>query len=51
MDVLCIINEPTVDAIAYGMDNASESQKNILIFDLGGGTFDVTLLVIDGGIF
>ena len=51
MDVLRIINEPTAAAIAYGLDNASAGQKNILIFDLGGGTFDVTLLAIDGGIF
>eukprot|EP01064_Diplonema_japonicum_P008924 TRINITY_DN163_c0_g1_i1.p1 TRINITY_DN163_c0_g1~~TRINITY_DN163_c0_g1_i1.p1 ORF type:complete len:652 (+),score=266.43 TRINITY_DN163_c0_g1_i1:51-2006(+) len=51
MEVLRIINEPTAAAIAYGLDKADEAEQNILIFDLGGGTFDVTLLTIDGGIF
>jgi L1 cell adhesion molecule like protein len=51
MEVLRIINEPTAAAIAYGLDKTEEAEKNILIFDLGGGTFDVTLLTIDGGIF
>ncbi|KAG9390979.1 Heat shock protein 70 family [Carpediemonas membranifera] len=51
LEVLRIINEPTAAAIAYGLDNKSESEKNILIFDLGGGTFDVSLLTIDEGIF
>lgn len=45
-----IINEPTAAAIAYGMDKKGLSQ-NILVFDLGGGTFDVTLLTIDDGVF
>ena len=49
--MLRIINEPTAAAIAYGMDKKTESEQNVLIFDLGGGTFDVTLLTIDGGIF
>ncbi|EPY36343.1 heat shock 70kDa protein 1/8 [Strigomonas culicis] len=49
LDVLRIINEPTAAAIAYGMDK--KEQKNVLIFDLGGGTFDVTLLTIDSGVF
>lgn len=44
-----IINEPTAAAIAYGLDEQNE--KNILVYDLGGGTFDVSLLTIDGGIF
>eukprot|EP00929_Paragymnodinium_shiwhaense_P013331 TRINITY_DN121196_c0_g1_i1.p1 TRINITY_DN121196_c0_g1~~TRINITY_DN121196_c0_g1_i1.p1 ORF type:complete len:698 (-),score=219.52 TRINITY_DN121196_c0_g1_i1:211-2304(-) len=44
-----IINEPTAAAIAYGLDNKKES--NILVFDLGGGTFDVSLLTIDSGVF
>lgn len=44
-----IINEPTAAAIAYGMDEKGE--KNILVFDLGGGTFDVSVLTIDNGIF
>tara|TARA_A100001015_G_scaffold321296_1_gene451292 strand:+ start:3187 stop:5130 length:1944 start_codon:yes stop_codon:yes gene_type:complete len=52
LNVLRIINEPTAAAIAYGLDqNKDESEKYILIYDLGGGTFDVTLLSIEGGIF
>ena len=50
LNVLRIINEPTAAAIAYGLDKKSE-EKNVLIFDLGGGTFDVSLLTIDDGIF
>ncbi|GME87941.1 unnamed protein product [[Candida] boidinii] len=46
-----IINEPTAAAIAYGLDKKSEAEKNVLIFDLGGGTFDVSLLTIEDGIF
>lgn len=48
--VLRIINEPTAAAIAYGLDK-KEGEKNILVFDLGGGTFDVSLLTIDNGVF
>ncbi|KAL7424349.1 Hsp70 chaperone [Cryptotrichosporon argae] len=51
LDVLRIINEPTAAAIAYGLDKKSEGEKNVLIFDLGGGTFDVSLLTIEEGIF
>jgi len=53
LNVLRIINEPTAAAIAYGLDKsvASEQEKNVLIFDLGGGTFDVSLLTIDEGVF
>ena len=51
LNVLRIINEPTAAAIAYGLDKKDEGEKNILIFDLGGGTFDVSLLTIDDGIF
>ncbi|KAI8468757.1 MAG: heat shock protein 70 family [Monoraphidium minutum] len=55
LDVLRIINEPTAAAIAYGLDKkasgGSQGEKNVLIFDLGGGTFDVSLLSIDDGIF
>ena len=51
LNILRIINEPTAAAIAYGMDNKSDREKNVLIFDLGGGTFDVSLLSIDDGIF
>lgn len=49
LNVLRIINEPTAAAIAYGLDKKGE--RNILVFDLGGGTFDVTLLTIDEGVF
>jgi len=50
MAVQRIINEPTAAAIAYGLDKKI-GEKNILVFDLGGGTFDVTLLTIDNGVF
>ena len=50
MNVQRIINEPTAAAIAYGLDKKG-GEKNILVFDLGGGTFDVTLLTIDNGVF
>ena len=49
--MLRIINEPTAAAIAYGLDSKSSQEKNVLIFDLGGGTFDVSLLNITGGVF
>ncbi|KAM3268928.1 Heat shock 70 kDa protein [Capsicum baccatum] len=53
LNVMRIINEPTAAAIAYGLDKkaASTGEKNVLIFDLGGGTFDVSLLTIEEGIF
>jgi heat shock protein 1/8 len=51
LNVLRIINEPTAAAIAYGLDKKSSQEKNVLIFDLGGGTFDVSLLTIEEGIF
>ena len=50
MSVQRIINEPTAAAIAFGLDKKG-GEKNILVFDLGGGTFDVTLLTIDNGVF
>lgn len=50
MKVQRIINEPTAAAIAYGMDKTG-GESNVLVFDLGGGTFDVTLLTIDNGVF
>lgn len=51
LNVLRIINEPTAAAIAYGLDNKVSKEKNILIFDCGGGTHDVSLLSIEDGIF
>jgi len=51
LNVLRIINEPTAAAIAYGLDKKVVGERNVLIFDLGGGTFDVSLLTIEDGIF
>merc|ERR1712186_290043 len=53
LNVLRIINEPTAAAIAYGLDKkkASTTESKVLIFDLGGGTFDVSILTIEDGIF
>ncbi|KAJ4359357.1 Heat shock protein ssb1 [Ascochyta clinopodiicola] len=52
LNVLRIINEPTAAAIAYGLGSGkSEKERNVLIYDLGGGTFDVSLLHIQGGVF
>ncbi|XP_067865558.1 heat shock 70 kDa protein 1B [Heterodontus francisci] len=51
LNVLRVINEPTAAAIAYGLDNKGRGEHNVLIFDLGGGTFDVSVLSIDDGIF
>lgn len=51
LNVLRIINEPTAAAIAYGLDKKATGERNVLIFDLGGGTFDVSLLTIEEGIF
>lgn len=50
LNVVRIINEPTAAAIAYGLDKKG-GEKNILVFDLGGGTFDVSVLTIDNGVF
>nr|ANJ86404.1 heat shock protein [Grapholita molesta] len=49
MNVLRIINEPTAAALAYGLDKDLKGERNVLIFDLGGGTFDVSILTIDEG--
>merc|ERR1719460_2130967 len=49
LEVLRIINEPSAAAIAYGLDKKAE--KNIIVYDLGGGTFDVSMLTIDNGVF
>ena len=51
LEVLRIINEPTAAAIAYGLDEKTKEERNVLIFDLGGGTFDVSLLSIQGKVF
>ena len=52
LNVLRIINEPTAAAIAYGLDKqADKKEENVLIFDLGGGTFDVSLLALEEGLF
>ena len=51
LEVLRIINEPTAAALAYGLDKADEGEQTILVFDLGGGTFDVSLLELGDGVF
>ena len=51
LNIMRIINEPTAAAIAYGLDKKGCSERNVLIFDLGGGTFDVSVLTIEDGIF
>src|SRR4051794_25988858 len=51
MNILRIINAATVAAIAYGLDRKADEERNILVFDLGGGTFDVSLLIIEENIF
>jgi heat shock protein 1/8 len=51
LNVLRIINEPTAAALAYGLDKKHDKERNVMIFDLGGGTFDVSLLTIDDGVF
>jgi len=51
MNVLRIINEPTAAAIAYGLDKKGQGELKVLIYDMGGGTFDVSLLAIEDGIF
>lgn len=52
LNILRIINEPTAASLAYGLDKRkNDAEQKVLIFDLGGGTFDVTVLAIDGGIF
>merc|ERR1712024_419180 len=50
LNVLRVLNEPTAAALAYGLDKKGD-EKNVLIFDLGGGTFDVSLLTIENGVF
>lgn len=51
LNVLRIINEPTAAALAYGLDKTKDGEMNVLIYDLGGGTFDVSLLTLEDGLF
>ena len=52
LEVVRILNEPTAAAVAYGLDHSADTtEKNVIVFDLGGGTFDVSLLTIDQGVF
>jgi heat shock protein 5 len=51
LTVLRIVNEPTAAAIAYGLDRTGKSESQIIVYDLGGGTFDVSLLSIEDGVF
>lgn len=51
LNVLRIVNEPTAAAIAYGLDKLADAERHIIVYDLGGGTFDVSLLSIDQGVF
>jgi len=51
LTVLRIVNEPTAAAIAYGLDRSGKSESQIIVYDLGGGTFDVSLLSIEDGVF
>jgi heat shock protein 1/8 len=51
LNVLRILNEPTAAALSYGFNKSQQGEKNVLIFDLGGGTFDVSLLCIEDGVF
>lgn len=51
LNVVRIINEPTAAALAYGLDKKTKGEHNVLIFDCGGGTFDVSLLTLDDGVF
>lgn len=50
LNVVRILNEPTAAAIAYGIEK-KEGERNVMVFDLGGGTFDVSILTIDQGVF
>jgi len=51
LNVLRVVNEPTAAALAYGLDKQSEAERQIIVYDLGGGTFDVSILSVDQGVF
>ncbi|KAF2452825.1 heat shock protein 70 [Lineolata rhizophorae] len=51
LNVLRVVNEPTAAALAYGLDKQSEQERQIIVYDLGGGTFDVSILTVDQGVF
>ncbi|TID27641.1 immunoglobulin heavy chain-binding protein KAR2 [Venturia nashicola] len=51
LNVLRVVNEPTAAALAYGLDKQSEDERQIIVYDLGGGTFDVSALTVDSGVF
>jgi heat shock protein 1/8 len=51
LNVLRIINEPTAAALAYGLDRKKEGEQNVIVYDCGGGTHDVSLITIDDGVF
>jgi len=51
LNVLRVVNEPTAAALAYGLDKTDKDERHILVYDLGGGTFDVSILTIDQGVF
>lgn len=51
MDVLCVINEPTAASLAYRMDKSDQEDKLLAVYDLGGGTFDISILEIQNGVF
>ena len=51
LNVLRVVNEPTAAALAYGLDKTDKAERNVIVYDLGGGTFDVSILTIDEGVF
>ena len=51
LNVLRVVNEPTAAALAYGLDQESQNERQIIVYDLGGGTFDVSALTVDNGVF
>jgi molecular chaperone DnaK len=51
LDVLRVINEPTAAALAYGLDSTKVGDKAVAVYDLGGGTFDISVLEIQSGVF